>query len=206
MPRRCNGSGKACAGLSPCFGQCGVTHVFQRQFQLWSVLRATGSIDRGAATSTVRRGHRRRVTQCRSGWRPFRRAPFPAGREHPLGFSPRGVLRNAIKYSPDEAAVTVRLDAEEARRSARVAVQDAGPGLPPEEQRRVWEPFHRAPAVAVCSGSAGKTGSLGLGLHVCKIIIEGHGGQVGVESVEGQGSTFWFSPLSARRPLPKGMG
>lgn len=102
-------------------------------------------------------------------------------------------LTNAIKYSPEDAPVKVWLDVDDTKRTARVAVQDAGPGLPPEEQRRIWEPFYRAPGVTVRSDAARKAGSLGLGLHICKTIIEEHGGQVGVESVEGHGSTFWFS-------------
>jgi PAS domain S-box-containing protein len=106
-------------------------------------------------------------------------------------------LTNALKYSRDDAPIAVRLDTAEAKRTARVVVRDAGPGLPPEEQGRIWEPFHRAPGVAVCSNSVGAAGSLGLGLHICKTIIEGHDGQVGVESAEGQGSTFWFTlPLA----------
>jgi signal transduction histidine kinase len=108
-------------------------------------------------------------------------------------------LTNALKYSPDDAPVTVRLDVKRTKRTARVAVRDHGPGLPPDEQQRIWEPFHRAPGVVVCSDSAEKAGSLGLGLHICKTIIEGHGGQVGVESAEGRGATFWFSlPLAYR--------
>jgi PAS domain S-box-containing protein len=99
-------------------------------------------------------------------------------------------LSNAIKYSPDTSLITTRLEVYGDK--AIVSVQDEGPGLPWEEQSRVWEMFHRAPGVAVQSATAG-AGSLGLGLHVCKQIIELHHGRVGVESVEGHGATFWFS-------------
>lgn len=99
-------------------------------------------------------------------------------------------LTNALKYSADDQPVVVRLEVVEGL--AVVSVQDQGPGLTWEEQSRVWELFYRASGVEVQS-AAGGTGSLGLGLHVCKRLIELHpGGRVGVESAEGQGATFWF--------------
>jgi signal transduction histidine kinase len=52
--------------------------------------------------------------------------------------------------------------------------------------------FHRAPGITIQSDTA-SAGSLGLGLAVCKQIVELHHGKVGVESVEGAGATFWFS-------------
>jgi PAS domain S-box-containing protein len=107
-----------------------------------------------------------------------------------LGQVLNNYLSNAIKYSPDTSVITSRLEVYGGK--AIVSVQDEGPGLPWTEQSRVWEMFHRAPGVNVQSATA-KAASLGLGLHVCKQIIELHHGQVGVESVEGQGSTFWFS-------------
>jgi len=78
---------------------------------------------------------------------------------------------------------------------ALVLVRDEGPGLSEIEQQRIWERFYRAKGIEVQSG----TGiGLGLGLHICKTIIEYHQGQVGVQSVPGQGSTFWFTlPLAA---------
>jgi PAS domain S-box-containing protein len=100
-------------------------------------------------------------------------------------------LTNALKYSSHDQPVAVRLEVK--GNQAMVSVEDHGPGLPPEEQIRVWEAFHRAPGVEVQSGSGEAGGSLGLGLHICKQLIELHpGGSVGVESMVGVGSTFWF--------------
>jgi signal transduction histidine kinase len=100
-------------------------------------------------------------------------------------------LANALKYSPACEPVTVRLETVE--NLAGVSVTDHGPGLPPEEQSHVWELFHRVPGIEVQSESGEASGSLGLGLSICKRLIELHpGGHVGVESVVGAGSTFWF--------------
>jgi PAS domain S-box-containing protein len=96
-------------------------------------------------------------------------------------------LTNALKYSKAESPVQVSVDTADGM--ARVAVRDRGQGLAPEERGRVWERFYRAPGITVQSGSG--TG-LGLGLHISRTIIERHGGQVGVESEVGRGSTFWF--------------
>ena len=79
---------------------------------------------------------------------------------------------------------------------ARVAVRDRGPGIPEAERGRVWELFHRAPGVEAQDRARG--GSLGLGLYICKAIVEAHGGRVGVASTVGEGSTFWFTlPLAS---------
>ncbi len=102
-------------------------------------------------------------------------------------------LTNALKYAPPDRPVDVALEVDEGR--ARVAVRDEGPGLPLEEQDRVWEMFHRVPGIETQGGASE---GLGLGLHICKTIVERHGGQVGVESVVGQGCTFWFTlPLAS---------
>ena len=103
-------------------------------------------------------------------------------------------LSNALKYSAVERSVAVGLDVE--AEQARVWVRDQGPGLPVDEQERIWERFHRVKGIEVQSGSGV---GLGLGLHICRMIIEQHRGQVGVESAPGKGATLWFAlPLGGQ--------
>ncbi len=103
-------------------------------------------------------------------------------------------VTNALKYSPAHRPVEVRLAVEDGV-LARVSVHDQGPGVPPEERERVWQLFHRVPGMTVQSG---REGSLGLGLYLCKTLVERHGGQVGLDSAPGQGATFWFTLPLAR--------
>ena len=77
-------------------------------------------------------------------------------------------------------------------------VRDTGEGIAPSDLPHIWERFYRVRGIRVRSGQG--TG-LGLGLHISKTIVERHGGQVGVESAVGVGSTFWFTlPTGQRRP------
>ncbi len=101
-------------------------------------------------------------------------------------------LTNALKYSTADCSVRVRVSVRAGW--ARVAVRDEGPGLPRAEYRRIWDRFHRVPGIEVATG--GEIG-LGLGLHICKTIVEQQEGRVGVQRARGGGSIFWFSlPLA----------
>ena len=101
-------------------------------------------------------------------------------------------LNNANKFSEKRRPITVDVSAN--TREAMVRVQDEGPGIPSEEQSRIWEQFYRVPGIGHVSGSSE---GFGLGLFISSSIIQRHGGKLGVESVVGQGSTFWFTlPLA----------
>ncbi len=93
------------------------------------------------------------------------------------------LLDNAVKYSPDGRPVSVR--AAVGSDGVWISVRDEGRGIAPEEQSRIFEPFHR---VSDRSGTPG----FGLGLYVCWRIVEAHGGRITVESQPGVGSVFRF--------------
>ena len=107
-------------------------------------------------------------------------------------------LSNALKFSdprqPVEARVWGRWRAHEAGGAngwlARVEVRDHGPGIKPEALEWVWDRFYQDPELAARVGS--EVG-LGLGLYLCRAIIEAHGGAVGVENASDGGSLFWFT-------------
>jgi PAS domain S-box-containing protein len=94
------------------------------------------------------------------------------------------LVANAIKYSPK--GTTVKVVAEQQRNSVKISVQDQGPGIPPDMLEAVFERFQQV------GGSAKSKGGSGLGLTICKAIVELHGGKIWVESA-GQGSTFSFT-------------
>jgi signal transduction histidine kinase/integral membrane sensor domain MASE1 len=102
-------------------------------------------------------------------------------------------LSNAVRYSRESQPIVVTLQvvelatAETGRRMARVAVRDQGPGIAPEDQATIWDRFQRARSAMEVEGG------LGLGLYIARTIVERHSGQVGVDSVVGSGSTFWFT-------------
>ena len=104
-------------------------------------------------------------------------------------------LTNALKYSPEAEPVAVGICLEDDY--VRVWVRDAGPGLSQEVQQRIWDRFYQKPGGKVGKGIDG--GDLGLGLYISRVLIQEHGGDVGVQSALGDGSTFWFTlPLAAR--------
>jgi ABC-type sugar transport system ATPase subunit len=102
------------------------------------------------------------------------------------------LLDNAVKYCPHEQTIGVSGVVDEVARRVVVTVDDQGVGIPAEHLERVFERFYRVPN----PDTGGVEGS-GLGLSICKGIIERHGGQMWVTSTVGKGSSFSFSiPLN----------
>ncbi|HYK03091.1 MAG TPA: ATP-binding protein [Thermoanaerobaculia bacterium] len=95
------------------------------------------------------------------------------------------LLSNAVKYSHRGGAVTMRARPLDGQVEAQVI--DRGRGIAADKQEKIFDRFHQ-----VDSSDARTQSGTGLGLAICKAIIEQHGGTIGVESVEGEGSTFSF--------------
>ena len=96
------------------------------------------------------------------------------------------LVANALKFTP--ASGEVRVGATRMGEQVRIAVTDTGPGIPPDYRERIFEKFGQVDA-----REEGRKYSTGLGLTFCKLATEAHGGTIGVDSVEGKGSTFWFT-------------
>ncbi len=95
------------------------------------------------------------------------------------------LLSNAIHFSPPEELVTVSV--ERRNGCVRIAVADRGPGVPAEHHERIFQKFGQ-----VDKHGRPRRASTGLGLAFCRLAVEAHSGQIGVESENGKGSTFWF--------------
>lgn len=95
-------------------------------------------------------------------------------------------LSNAIKFSPASGVVSVAADSEDG--GIRITVSDQGRGVPKTEQQLIFQRFHQ-----VEKDDAKKKGGRGLGLAICKALVEGHGGEIGVLSENDNGSSFWFT-------------
>ncbi len=93
---------------------------------------------------------------------------------------------NAIKYSPEGTTVLVRV--ERRGPDVLVSVRDQGIGIPPEHQDHVFERFYRVDGTL-----ARETRGSGLGLPICRGLVEAHGGKIWVESTANKGSSFYFT-------------
>lgn len=91
------------------------------------------------------------------------------------------LLSNAIKYSP--VGTTVYFDVETTDQDVQIRIRDEGIGIPAEDQKHLFEVFHRGANVGQISGT-------GLGLAIVKQAVDAHGGTIEVESAVGEGTTF----------------
>jgi PAS domain S-box-containing protein len=94
------------------------------------------------------------------------------------------LLDNAVKYTPEDRPIEVTLSPM--LNIIRISVIDQGDGIPKEQLHNLFKAFSRG------GGVTGRVGGLGLGLSVCRGIVELHGGRIGVLSEVGRGSTFYF--------------
>ncbi|MDH5381303.1 MAG: ATP-binding protein, partial [Cyclobacteriaceae bacterium] len=96
------------------------------------------------------------------------------------------LLTNAVKYSPLNSSIII--DFQKLDTGFKVMVIDQGDGLPDSEKEKVFDKFYQFQAQ-----DFGNVRSSGIGLTFCKMAIEAHKGQIGVNSEQGKGSTFWFT-------------
>jgi len=101
-----------------------------------------------------------------------------------IGRVMNNLVHNAVKFTPEGGQITVT--AKAVGDDVQICVSDSGPGIPKDEQRRVFERFYKA-------DRARSRGGTGLGLAIARHIVEGHGGQLSLESTPGQGATFCFT-------------
>jgi two-component system sensor histidine kinase KdpD len=102
------------------------------------------------------------------------------------------LLENAVKYTPAESQIEVSATAKD--RELLVEVADRGPGLPPGEEDRIFDKFYRGKP-------ATEGGGVGLGLTICRGIVDAHGGRIWAENRFGGGARFQFTiPLSEHQP------
>ncbi|MBL4676209.1 MAG: PAS domain-containing protein [Mucilaginibacter sp.] len=95
------------------------------------------------------------------------------------------LVNNAVKYAP--GSTNIILDVEKLENEVRISVTDTGPGIPKDKQAFLFERYYQTDA------SGYKNSGLGLGLYISAEIVKKHNGKIGVDSVTGEGSTFWFT-------------
>ena len=101
------------------------------------------------------------------------------------------LVENAVKYAPTGSAIDLSASASD--REVIVEVADQGPGIPLGEEARIFDKFYR--------GKLAREGGVGLGLTICRGIVEAHGGHVWAENRSGGGALFRFSiPLPDQQP------
>ncbi len=96
------------------------------------------------------------------------------------------LISNAIDFTPEGGEISVEATADGT--SVRVAIHDAGAGIPQEEREWIFKPFHQLESSLIR-----ERGGMGVGLAIARNVVELHGGRIWVESDMGKGSTFYFT-------------
>ena len=102
------------------------------------------------------------------------------------------LLRNAIKFTPNGGRITIGVDSRAGR--VEFSVKDSGPGIPLENQARLFDRYWQ-------SSNGARARGTGLGLSIAKGIVDAHGGEIWVQSAPGDGSTFTFAIPAAPPPM-----
>lgn len=107
----------------------------------------------------------------------------------------QNLLDNALRVSPPDQEIILAINPFGSNQ-VRVSVQDFGPGITPQEKERLFHRFLQG---------RGRRGRAGLGLYLCRQIVEAHGGTINVDSCPGISSTFWFTlPVASPNQKPEG--
>ena len=93
------------------------------------------------------------------------------------------IIDNAIRHTPDGGTITLTIHADE--REFLFSVSDTGPGISPEKKAYLFAPFP--------TGSGHTLDKTGLGLIFCKLAVEAHGGEIGMQSEDGNETVFYFT-------------
>jgi PAS domain S-box-containing protein len=95
------------------------------------------------------------------------------------------IVNNAVKYAPGSEQIII--DVQKTGNFAKVSITDFGPGIPHDKAKHIFERYYQV------ERDGKQFSGLGLGLYICAEIIRKHGGEIGVNSEPGKGSTFWFT-------------
>ncbi|RAQ94600.1 ATP-binding protein [Thermogemmatispora tikiterensis] len=105
------------------------------------------------------------------------------------------LIENAVRHTP--ASSPIEISARRCKGYVQVSVADRGPGIPPADLERIFDKFYRVRRAGSPGSGSGRAGGTGLGLAVCKGLIEAHGGHIWAENRRGGGAVFHFTlPLS----------
>ncbi|WP_342648318.1 ATP-binding protein [Mucilaginibacter sp. CSA2-8R] len=153
--------------------ESGKIHINKQKFDMAALLQEVEE-----ETLTTINSHRIIFTPASSVW-------LSADRDK-IGQVINNYISNAAKYSP--AGTTIKIDYILESNKLRLSVKDEGIGIPSEEQGQLFERYYR-----VKGQQTKDIAGFGIGLYLCREIIEHHKGEVGVSSEVGEGSTFWFT-------------